>query len=63
MEALHAYCLGGAYSIHAEDRIGSLEAGKLADFVVLSDDPTRLDAGGLRPLAAEQVYIGGERAR
>jgi predicted amidohydrolase YtcJ len=62
MEALCAYCLGGAYSLHAEDRLGSLEPGKLADFVVLSDNPTGLDAAGLARLAAEQVYIGGERA-
>jgi predicted amidohydrolase YtcJ len=61
-EALRAYCLGGAYSIHADQQLGSLEVGKLADFVVLSGDPTHLDAAGLARLAAEEVYIGGERA-
>jgi predicted amidohydrolase YtcJ len=60
-EALRAYCLGGAYAAHNDDRLGSLEVGKLADFVVLSGDPTRLDAAGIRSLIAEQVYIGGER--
>lgn len=59
-EALKAYCLGGAYSLHADDRLGTLEAGKLADFAVLSGDPTRLDADGIRALKADQVYIGGE---
>lgn len=58
-EALHAYCLGGAYAAHAEDRLGSLEVGKLADFVVLSGDPTKLDAQGIAGLQAEQVYVGG----
>nr|CAA9259592.1 hypothetical protein AVDCRST_MAG63-2362 [uncultured Armatimonadetes bacterium] len=60
-EALHAYCLGGAYAAHAEDRLGSLEVGKLADFVVLSGNPTRLDAEGIAGLKAEAVFVGGEQ--
>ncbi len=59
-EALRAYCLGGAYAAHAEDRLGERELGKLADFVVLSGDPTRLDADGIASLKAEQVFVGGE---
>jgi imidazolonepropionase-like amidohydrolase len=42
--------------------VGSLEAGKLADFVVVSVDPTKLDAPGLRKMVAEQVFVGGVRA-
>jgi hypothetical protein len=60
-QALEAYCLGGAYAAHAEDRLGSLQVGKLADFVVLSADPTKLDAAGLAKLRVEQVYIGGQK--
>jgi predicted amidohydrolase YtcJ len=37
-EALEAYTLTGAYAIFAEKSRGSLEAGKLADLVVLSRD-------------------------
>ena len=59
-EALNAYCRGGAYSLHADSRVGGVEVGKLADWVVLSADPTTQSADGLRGLAAEQVYIGGE---
>jgi predicted amidohydrolase YtcJ len=59
-QALRAYCLGGAYAGHAEDRSGSLEVGKLADFVVLSEDPTKLDAEGLGKLTAQQVFVGGD---
>jgi hypothetical protein len=60
-EAIGAYCLGSAYAGHMDDRVGSLEVGKLADFVVLSEDPTKMDAQGIRQLKAEQVYLDGIR--
>ena len=58
-EALEAYCRGSAYAAHAEDRVGSLSVGKLADFVVLSGDPSALGADGIRALRAERVFVGG----
>jgi predicted amidohydrolase YtcJ len=58
-EALHAYCLGSAYAGHVEKDVGSLEVGKLADFVVLSDDPMKLDAKKIASLRAERVFVGG----
>ena len=62
-QALEAYCLGGAYAGRAEKRLGSLQAGKLADFVVLSKDPTEMDAAGLAKLQIDQVYVNGQIAR
>ena len=52
-EAIRAYCLGSAYAAHLDDRLGSIEEGKLADFVVLSEDPTKLDASGIARLRAQ----------
>jgi predicted amidohydrolase YtcJ len=37
-EAVHAYTVGSAFAEHQETIKGSLEPGKLADLVVLSDD-------------------------
>ena len=37
-EAIKAYTLNGAYVMRQEDKLGSLEVGKLADFVVLDND-------------------------
>jgi imidazolonepropionase-like amidohydrolase len=40
MEVLKAATYGGAYALGRTDQLGSVEAGKLADFVVLNQDPT-----------------------
>ena len=60
-EALHDYTVGSAYALHAEKETGTLEVGKLADFVVLSENPIG-NARGLRGIKAEQVFVGGEKA-
>jgi predicted amidohydrolase YtcJ len=38
-EALHAHTYEGAYSAHREMDLGTLEAGKLADLVIWTEDP------------------------
>ncbi|MDQ2712676.1 MAG: amidohydrolase [Acidobacteriota bacterium] len=42
-EAIHAYTMGSAYASFDEKIKGSIEPGKLADFVVLSDDILSID--------------------
>jgi len=61
-ETLHDYCLGSAYSLHAEHRLGSLESGKLADFVVLSTDPTAISPTEIANVTADAVYVAGQLA-
>jgi len=58
-EAIRAYCMGGAYAGFAERQVGSLQVGKLADFVVLAGDPTRMSAEQIGCLRAEAVFVGG----
>lgn len=41
MDILKAATVNGAYAIGRSDLIGSLEAGKLADFVVLNANPLK----------------------
>jgi predicted amidohydrolase YtcJ len=45
MDALAAFTIGTAYVNHLDDRTGSVEAGKLADLVVLDRDIFASDAG------------------
>ncbi len=59
LEALRAYTIDAAYASFDENNKGSLEAGKLADFVILSDDPTQVDPVQLKELQVLQAYVGG----
>ncbi len=47
-QAMKAITIDAAYILHLEDRLGSIEAGKLADFTVLDQDPYAVGATGLR---------------
>ncbi|KAL1681453.1 hypothetical protein EV122DRAFT_275194 [Schizophyllum commune] len=42
LEALRGYTIDAAYAAFTEDRLGSLERGKRADYVVLSQDVMRV---------------------
>jgi hypothetical protein len=58
-EALRAYTAGGAWAGFQEDRLGTLERGKLADFVVLSADLFQVDPAGIRQVRVLRTVIGG----
>jgi predicted amidohydrolase YtcJ len=58
-EALRAYTAGGAWAGFQEDRLGTLETGRLADFVVLSDDLFRIDPNEIRNVRVLRTVIGG----
>ncbi len=58
LEALRAMTIDAAWQNGLEADIGSIEVGKLADFVVMSDDPTTVD--DIRRVQIETVYIGAK---
>ncbi len=57
--ALRAYTVNNAYAAMAEDRLGTLEAGKLADLVVLDADPFQVDPAALKDVRALYTIVGG----
>ncbi|MCZ6533230.1 MAG: amidohydrolase family protein, partial [SAR324 cluster bacterium] len=59
-EALCMYTLNGAFATFEEDIKGSIEPGKLADLVVLGDDPLAVDTWEIRNIPVERTIIGGE---
>ena len=58
-EALRVNTLNGAYDTHEEGLKGSITPGKLADFVVLADDPHTVDPGKIKDIQIAQTVVGG----
>ena len=59
-EAFRAFTLNGAYAAFEENVKGTLEAGKLADFVVFDRDVTRCPPTHLITAKVVMTVIGGE---
>ncbi|HYO84042.1 MAG TPA: amidohydrolase, partial [Bryobacteraceae bacterium] len=60
-EALRAYTTGAAYLTGEEAHKGSLETGKLADFVLIDRDYLRCPEDQIREIRPLAVYIGGRK--
>lgn len=58
--ALRGYTIDAAYLAGEEEIKGSLEIGKLADLIVLSEDPTTVDPSRIRDLTVDATVIGGQ---
>ncbi|WP_306014449.1 MULTISPECIES: amidohydrolase [unclassified Allomuricauda] len=58
-ETLKGMTIWAAYSNFEEDEKGSIEPGKFADFVVLSDDLMTIPSEEIPNITAEQVFLGG----
>jgi predicted amidohydrolase YtcJ len=61
-EAIRIYTLHGAYASFEEGTKGSISTGKLADFVVLADDPARVKPDAIKDIPVEYTTIGGKIA-
>jgi predicted amidohydrolase YtcJ len=59
-EAVHAYTVVAAYASGEERKKGSIEPGKLADFVVLSDDVFTVAPEAIREIQVEMTILGGD---
>jgi len=59
-EALRGFTLDAAYAAFMEDEVGSLEAGKRADFVILSDDIMEVPPKQLLQTRVLATYLDGK---
>jgi predicted amidohydrolase YtcJ len=58
-EAVRAYTLSGAYAEFGEKNKGTLEVGKLADVVVLSQDIFRINSDEIQKTGVVYTIVGG----
>ena len=58
-EALRAATISAAYQLHLDHEIGSLEAGKRADFAILEEDPLTVDPMTIRDIGVWGTMLGG----
>ena len=61
-DAIRMFTEGGAYSAFQEDQKGTLETGKLADFVVLSGDIFKVAPDDVKDLEVLMTVVGGDIA-
>ena len=61
-EALRAHTINAARTLHRDDLVGSIAAGKLADFVELSGDPYEVEPARLADtITVKGTWLGGHR--
>ena len=59
LDALRMITANPAYMSHEEDKRGTLTVGKIADFVVLGDDP--LTAEDIAGIEVKDLYLHGKK--
>ncbi len=59
-EAVRAYTVDAAYAAFEEDIKGTIEVGKLADFVVLSEDIFAIEPADIRNVKVILTVVGGK---
>jgi predicted amidohydrolase YtcJ len=61
LEALRAFTLDAAYAQHMEDRVGTLEPGKAADFILVDQDIFGVAPESLWKTRVLETWVAGKR--
>ena len=59
-EAMKMITINAAYTLGVEDKVGTIEAGKFADFAVLDDDPQTVPALQIKDVPIFATVLGGK---
>ncbi|MBX7453201.1 amidohydrolase [Mycolicibacterium sp. 3033] len=59
-EAVHANTMGAAYQIRLDDKVGSLEVGKLADMIVVDKNIFEIDPHDIHRARVEMTMMNGQ---
>ena len=60
-EAFEGYTTGGALALRRSD-VGAIEAGRLADLVILDEDPMAVPADRLPDVTVDETWVDGQQA-
>lgn len=61
MEAIKSLTINAALQVHKEDQLGSLKAGKYADFIILDTNPFSIPVDKLEQIKCLEAYINGDQ--
>jgi hypothetical protein len=59
--AIRAQTINAAWQCHSENVVGSLEEGKLADMVILEEDPRKVDPSAISDIKVSETWMDGQR--
>ena len=59
--ALEAVTIDAARQVGQPDRLGSLEAGKEADFTILEDNPFTVDPTKITDIKVSETWVAGNK--
>ncbi len=59
-DMIAAYTINAAKALRMDDRVGSIEVGKLADFVLLDRDPYTTPSDEIMQIGVAQTYFAGQ---
>jgi predicted amidohydrolase YtcJ len=59
--AIRAVTINAAWQCHSEQEIGSLEKGKLADFVILESDPRKIKPTEISDIKVSETWMNGKQ--
>jgi predicted amidohydrolase YtcJ len=59
-QALRMITIEGAYAVSQEDYLGTLEVGKFADLIIISDNPKKFDPDVIKDIKVYLTMVGGK---